>query len=63
MSIADDLAQSIMELKMLLGENGNYSICRTDDSKMFLGDVLIVEDVLERIDLALEAYWKAQETK
>jgi hypothetical protein len=49
----EELIENIKELKHLLSEEGDYSICRTDKTNMWMGDELIVDGVLEKIDNSL----------
>ena len=50
----DDLISSILELKKLLGPEGEYSITRSNGESMNLPEVIMIGDVLEKIDIALE---------
>lgn len=49
-----ELIESINGLKSLLGDEGEYSICRSDRKPMWIGDSLVVGSVLERIDKAIK---------
>lgn len=54
-----ELVGSVNVLKSLLSD-GEYSICRTDHEKMGLGDQMIVEGAIERIDKALVSHHKEE---
>ena len=51
-----ELVGSVNVLKSLLSVDGEYSICRTYHEKMGLGDEMIVEGAIERIDKALASH-------
>ena len=49
------LIKHILELKKLLGENGNYSISRSDKNPMHFWELIAIGSLLEKIDNELEA--------
>ena len=49
-----ELIESINGLKSLLGDEGEYSICRSDRTPMGMGDGFVVGSVFERIDKAIK---------
>ena len=48
------LKESIIELKKLLNNAEDYSICRTDKKPMKLWEVMTISRILEKIDLILK---------
>lgn len=44
-----ELTQEVRKLKMLLDENGEYSICRSDKNPMGWADLMTVGNVLENL--------------
>ena len=57
-----ELVKSVQALKALLGDEGEYSIARSDRQPMWIGDSLVVGSVLERIDNAIKAVETTEQT-
>ncbi|MBK9497484.1 MAG: hypothetical protein IPO08_23760 [Xanthomonadales bacterium] len=49
----NELVDSVVALRDLLGETGDYGICRNDKTPMGWGDLMQVGGVLERVSVAL----------
>jgi hypothetical protein len=51
----NELIEQVKKLRELLGPDGEYSIGRKDGEDLGLGDQLIIGQIFEDIDLALES--------
>lgn len=61
--MCEKLIKSIKKLKEILGKDGEYSISRSDGEKMSLPEMIMVGNIFENIDNALDKIDKKETMK